>query len=89
MQRFFGMMPSSEVEIEKRYKDKCGDDVKIQAGKHGWTITWPDYSSTFKDVDDTAENNFAEAKAEAEKDGPLTENTTPIAVEVWEPADEI
>lgn len=38
MRRFFGMMPSSEIEIEKCYKDKDGYKIIIQAGGE-----WMDY----------------------------------------------
>lgn len=60
MNRFFGMMPSSEVEISKRYR-VSGGNVVIDAGKNGWTILYADGSSDYKDVVDTAENNFNNA----------------------------
>ncbi len=58
MKRFFGMMPSDEVEISKRIKDKYGSGITIQAGKNGWTILYADYSSEYEDVESTAEKNF-------------------------------
>jgi hypothetical protein len=61
MKRFFGMMPSDEIDIEKRYTDKNGYKITIQAGLHGWTILWSDMSSNFKDSDATAEENFKTA----------------------------
>ena len=61
MKRSFGMMPRSEVEIEKRYKDEGGRNVLIQAGLHGWTIVWGDMSSDFNDNDATPEENFKAA----------------------------
>ena len=61
MQRFFGMMPSDEIEKEVRYRDKKGYDVLIQAGPHGWSIIWADNSSTFNDVDADTETNFQTA----------------------------
>ena len=61
MKRFFGMMPSSEVEISKTFKDDCGFKDIIQAGKKGWTIIYADYSTEYKDVEDSAENNFKSA----------------------------
>lgn len=61
MRRFFGMMPSSEIEIEKCYKDKDGYKITIQAGKSGWTIIYADYSTDFKDITTSADENFKEA----------------------------
>ena len=61
MDRMFGMMPSKEIEIEKIYKDVYGLKVIIQAGKNGWTVLWADCSSSYQDVEDTAENNFNKA----------------------------
>jgi hypothetical protein len=34
MKRFMGMMPSDEVEINKRIKDSYGHGITIQAGKN-------------------------------------------------------
>lgn len=56
-----GMMPSDEIEIEHNYKDSSGLSVDISSGPHGWTILWADGAATFKDVDDTSENNFTAA----------------------------
>lgn len=61
MRRFFGMMPSSEIEIEKCYKDKDGYKITIQAGKNGWTIIYADSSTDFKDITSLANKNFEEA----------------------------
>jgi hypothetical protein len=61
MNRFFGMMPSSEIEISKSFKDENGLEITIDAGPHGWTIIYADYSTKYEDVDDTAENNFNKA----------------------------
>lgn len=62
MNRFFGMMPSSEVKIEKRFKVGVNQlTVTIQAGENGWTIIYADSSSDYKDVVNTAENNFNDA----------------------------
>lgn len=58
MKRFFGMMPNEEVEMEKKYKDSNGNTILIQAGPHGFSIIYPDYSSYGKDIDATAEDNF-------------------------------
>ena len=38
MERFFGMMPSNEIEKEIVFKDKYGLSVTIQAGPHGWSF---------------------------------------------------
>lgn len=61
MQRFFGMMPSSEIEVSKTYDDGQGRTVGIDAGPHGWTVRWADSSCSFKDVDDTTEANLQKA----------------------------
>lgn len=61
MKRFMGMMPSSEVEILKHYKDDFGLKLTIQASKSGWTVIYSDFSSDYEDCEDTAENNFSKA----------------------------
>ena len=77
MNRFFGMMPSSEIEIKKRYVDKSNLDVTIEAGKNGWTILWADGGSTYKDEVHTAQENFDIAyKIAVESVGDLTERTS-------------
>ena len=78
MNRFFGMMPSNEVEIEKSYKDENDHDVRIQAGPNGWTIHWYDGGTTWKDEVHSAEENFNIALKVAEDTvGTLAENTAP------------
>lgn len=61
MKRFFGMMPNSEIEIEKHYKDENGYRVTIQSGANGWTVIYADSSTDFKDVVDSSIENFKEA----------------------------
>lgn len=61
MNRFFGMMPSSEVKIQKKFVDDLGLKITIQAGENGWTILYADHSSEYADVVDTVENNFNKA----------------------------
>ena len=67
MRRFMGLMPRTEIEIEKVYKDNLGMTLTIQAGPRGWTILWADKGSNFKDYDKegdpvrTAEQNLEEA----------------------------
>ena len=74
MKRFFGMMPSKEIETEKHYKDSNGLKITIQAGVHGWTIIYADASSDFKDVNNTTNENFKTAYDIAvNKLGTLTE----------------
>ena len=76
MKRMFGMMPSSEVEIEKLYRDDLNLKIIIQSGKHGYSIIYADSSAEFKDIDDTAENNFNLALSIVkEKLGELKEET--------------
>lgn len=62
MNRFMGMMPSSEVKKEEKIKDEAGKFIAtIQAGENGWTILYVDSSSQYQDVIDTTENNFNKA----------------------------
>lgn len=61
MKRFFGMMPSTEIEIEKYYKDKDGYRITIQAGVNGWTIIYSDSSTEFKDITTSTDENFKAA----------------------------
>ena len=61
------MMPSDCVTITKRYRDQLGLALTIESGPEGWTIIWADASSTYKDVNDTAENNLQAAVTEAER----------------------
>lgn len=67
MKRMFGMMPSSEISIEKRYKDDMGLRITIQAGVHGWSVIYADSSSDYQDVDNTADENFKVAYNKATK----------------------
>ncbi len=59
--RLFGMMPANAVQMEKTFIDELGLAIIIQAGASGWTILYADGSSEYKDVPDTAENNFNKA----------------------------
>jgi hypothetical protein len=62
MKRFAGIMPTSEVEKEKRFRVGFSKDIVIiQAGKNGWSILYADCSAEWKDVTDTTENNFENA----------------------------
>jgi len=67
MKRFFGMMPSSEIELEERYLDKDSYNISIQAGPHGWSIIYADSSSEYADIDATSEENFETAYGIAAK----------------------
>lgn len=58
MRRFMGMMPVSEIKIEKIYKADLGFEIIVQAGKHGWTIVYADGSSMYDDIDNTPEDNL-------------------------------
>lgn len=74
MQRFFGLMPSSLVSIEKSYKDKYDLTIRIQAGEQGWTVIYADGGTNYKDVVDMPENNFNAAyKVAVDALGDLTE----------------
>ena len=61
MKRIFGLMPSSEVELRKYYKDDRGIQILIQAGPNGWTIIYGDSSTEYEDVVSTTEENFQKA----------------------------
>ena len=61
MRRFFGLMPSREIERGETFKTKDNQNVIIDAGPHGWTIIYADNSADYKDVDDTTDNNFNSA----------------------------
>lgn len=61
MKRFMGMMPSSEIEFSKTFKDDLGLQITIDAGKNGWTINYADGSTEYNDVVDTSGNNFQSA----------------------------
>lgn len=58
MRRFFGMMSSSEIGMERCYKDKDGYKITIQAGVNGWTIIYSDSSTEFKDITTSTKENF-------------------------------
>lgn len=62
MNRFLGMMPSSEIKREERFKVGSSQlSVTIQAGENGWTILYADSSSDYEDEVDTTDNNFNKA----------------------------
>lgn len=61
MNRLFGMMPASEIEITKKFVDKNGLMIIIQAGTSGWTIIFADSSIDYEDCEDLAINNFNKA----------------------------
>lgn len=62
MKRFFGMMPSSEIKRQEKFKVGIGQlIVNIQAGENGWAIIYADSSSDYKDEVDTTDNNFNKA----------------------------
>ena len=66
MNRFYGLMPSNEIEKEKYYKDSNGLHVAIQAGPNGWTIIFADGTSEWDDVKDSTDMNFEKAYSVAE-----------------------
>lgn len=61
MRSLFGLMPSEEVSIERRFKDTNGLGLLIQAGSKGWSIIYADHSSEYMDSNETPENNFEKA----------------------------
>ena len=85
MKRFFGMMPSSEVTLEKTYKDNGGLRIRLQAGPHGWTVIYADGGTEYKDVDATPEENLEAAYQQAHSHfSELTEVIEPKCYEVCE-----
>lgn len=74
MKRFSGLMPSSEIKIEKRFISKSNYNVKIQAGDHGWAIIYASSEINYANVDLPAEENFEVAyKIATNKLGELEE----------------
>lgn len=60
--RFWGMLPSDEIEIEKRYRVGEGQlVVTIQAAKSGWTIIYADGGTSYEDKETSSEENFKKA----------------------------
>ncbi|MGK0446556.1 MAG: hypothetical protein ACJA2M_000325 [Polaribacter sp.] len=62
MDRFMGMMPSSEVKRKELFKVGTSQlVVTIQSGENGWTILYDDSSSEYKDEVNTVDKNFDNA----------------------------
>lgn len=74
MQRFCGLMPISEVEKSAKYADKNYGKILIEAGPRGWTVIFPDSSSSYRDNEATTEINFNEALENAREFIALDEN---------------
>lgn len=73
MQRFMGMMPSTEIERQEKFKTCFGDSIIIQAGPNGWTVIYADHSTNYKDEKLTTDENFMNAYTVADENvGPLT-----------------
>ena len=85
MKRFFGMMPSSEVTLERTYKDNEGLRIRLQAGPHGWTVIYADGGTEYKDIDALPEENLESAYQQALSHfSELTEVSEPKCYEVCE-----
>lgn len=83
MQRFFGRMLSSEVTLEKTYKDKYGLTLRLEAGPHGWTVIYADGGTEYKDIDALPEENLEAAYQQALSHfSELTEVSEPKCYEV-------
>lgn len=68
MKRFFGMMPSSEVTLERTYKDNEGLRIRLQAGPHGWTVIYAvggKINLDYTDIDALPEENLESAYQQA------------------------
>jgi len=64
MKRFMGMMPSDEIEKTVSFKEKLGSIITIDAGPNGWTITYADGSTIWKDNEGAGtEENYKVAAA--------------------------
>ena len=63
MNRFFGMMPSSEVDKEVVFKDSVDMTILVQAGSNGWSIIYADHSAEFGDNKSAADDNYEAALA--------------------------
>lgn len=61
MQRFMGLMPSSEVKKRRMWSDGCGKHCTVEAGPNGWTIIFADAGTQYKDAAAGTEVNYAEA----------------------------
>lgn len=62
MNRFFGLMPTEEIEITKYFQDKYRNRITITAGPRGWTVVYVvDNSAAYKDEDIGTEANFNNA----------------------------
>lgn len=76
MNRFFGMMPVSEIERTEHFVDKYGMSVRIDAGPNGWTVRFADMSSKYNDESIGTDANFKNAYDVAvESVGELTPKT--------------
>ena len=59
MKRFFGMMPSSETEITKTFRDSPdGWRVTLEAGPNGWTLIFADGSAEYGDSSSGTKANY-------------------------------
>lgn len=73
MQRFFGLMPRSEIEREETFNDSQGRTVTISAGPNGWTVLYGSNSTDYADAEATTDENFDTAYQKAvEVRGTLT-----------------
>lgn len=61
MKRFFGMMPSTEIEREERFADPIGLKITIQAGPNGYSILYADGGSQYGDIEASTDENFKTA----------------------------
>lgn len=85
MKRFYGMMPSDEIELSKFFLDKNENKLRIDAGPNGYTITWYDGSTNYCDITGSTEGNMDIAISFANKEnGPITEIHPEISEEVEE-----
>ena len=61
MNRFFGMMPRTEIEREERFVDPVGLKITIQAGPNGYSILYADGGSQYGDIEASTDENFKTA----------------------------
>lgn len=61
MQRFMGLMPSSEIKKRHLWSDGTGKHCTVEAGPNGWTIIFADAGTQYKDAAIGTDANYTEA----------------------------
>lgn len=61
MDRLYGMMPATLIEIRKTFVSGTGLPIFIETGSYGWTVNMGDCGSLYEDIDGTPEENLNRA----------------------------